>query len=112
MSARGILVEFVVTPQDKARARKLILENATASLRDEAGCLRFDVLEEPADPSRFVLYEIYRSPGDFEIHLQSAHFKGFKEATRDLFVSRSVRELDLKTNEEGPASSQPSGGKT
>ena len=99
MNARAILVEFVVQPEDVACARELILENAAASLRDEAGCLRFDVLEEPSDPCRFVLYEIYRNPEDFDHHLQSPHFKSFTAATSDLLISRSVRELDLQIDE-------------
>jgi (4S)-4-hydroxy-5-phosphonooxypentane-2,3-dione isomerase len=111
MSARVILVEFVVRPEDVALARELILENAAASLRDEVGCLRFDVLEEPADPRRFVLYEIYRNPEDFDDHLQSPHFKSFSAATRDLFIFRSIREFDLQTSEnEAALSSLPGGG--
>jgi autoinducer 2-degrading protein len=92
---RAILVEFVVRPEDRQRARRLILDNAAASLANESGCGRFDVLEDVADPCRFVLYELYREPADFEAHLRSPHFASFSDATRDLFLSRSIRALDL-----------------
>ena len=62
------------------------------------GCLRFDVLADVADPCRFVLYELYRSAADFDAHLISPHFQSFSDATRDLFVTRSIRHLDLQNN--------------
>ena len=61
-----------------------------------SGALEFDVLEEAAEPCRFTLYEVYRNAADFDAHLQSSHFESFSKATRDLFVSQSVRQLDLK----------------
>jgi (4S)-4-hydroxy-5-phosphonooxypentane-2,3-dione isomerase len=99
MTSRAILVEFVVRPEDVERARQLIFENAAASLEKELGCLRFDVLEEATEPCRFTLYEVYRNAADFDVHLQSSHFENFSKATRDLFVSQSVRQFDLKNDE-------------
>jgi autoinducer 2-degrading protein len=96
MRARAILVEFTAAPGDVERARTLLLENAAASLANEAGCLRFDVLADAADPCRFVLYELYRSAADFDAHLLSAHFQSFSDKTRDLFLTRAIRSLDLE----------------
>jgi autoinducer 2-degrading protein len=113
MTSRAILVEFVVRPEDIGRARELILENAAASLENELGCLRFDVLEEATEPCGFTLYEIYRNAADFDAHLRSPHFESFSKATRDLFVFQSVRQLDLKNGEAAPhgeASSSIQGG--
>jgi autoinducer 2-degrading protein len=98
MKPRVILVEFTVAPEDLERARALILENAAASLAQEIGCLRFDVLTEAADPCRFVLYELYRSAADFDAHLRSGHFENFSNKTRDLFLTRAIRHLDLEDN--------------
>jgi autoinducer 2-degrading protein len=102
VTSRAILVEFVVRPEDIGRARELILENASATLRNESGCLRFDVLEEATAPCRFTLYELYRNAAEFDAHLRSTHFKIFSKSTRDLFVSQSVRQFDLKNPEVRP----------
>jgi autoinducer 2-degrading protein len=96
MRARAILVEFTVAPADLERARTVLLENAAASLANEVGCLRFDVLADAAEPCRFVLYELYRSAADFDAHLRSAHFESFSTKTRDLFLTRAIRNLDLE----------------
>ena len=91
MTSRAILVEFVVRPEDIGRTRELILENTSPTRENELACLRFDVLDEATEPCRFTLYELYRDAADFDVHLQSSHFRSFSKATRDLFVSRSVR---------------------
>ena len=57
--------------EDLERARSLILENAAASLDNEGGCLRFDVLEDAAEPCLFALYEVYRSAADFDAHCKA-----------------------------------------
>lgn len=52
--------------------------NHAASLR-EAGCLRFDVLQSPDDPARFVLYEAYRSAADAAAHKETLHYLSWRE---------------------------------
>ncbi|MEW6515466.1 MAG: antibiotic biosynthesis monooxygenase [candidate division FCPU426 bacterium] len=54
------------------------LENHRAS-RSEAGNLRFDVLQCASDPSRFFLYEAYRSEADAAAHKQTPHYNKWKE---------------------------------
>ena len=54
-----ILVDFTLAPETRAEFHRLVLENAAASLRDEPGCRRFDVLVPEGDSGdRVVLYEI------------------------------------------------------
>ena len=48
--------------------------NAEASVRDEPGCLRFDVCSVEADEHRFVLYELYADAAAFAAHKASPHF--------------------------------------
>ena len=55
--------------------------NSQASLRDEPGCLRFDVHRQVDDPTRFVLYEIYRDERAFtEEHRAAPHYAAWREA--------------------------------
>ena len=37
------------------------------------GCKRFDLLVEPSEPRRFVLYEIYEDEVAFDAYLTSSH---------------------------------------
>ena len=70
--------------------------NATSSLRDEPGCLSFDVLTEHGETSdRVVLYEIYENAAAFEAHRRMPHFEAFHAAADDLIEKRTLRLLDV-----------------
>jgi quinol monooxygenase YgiN len=88
-----VLVESRVKPSFIAQFRDLIVANAKASLEREAGCKRFDVLFDPEEPRRFVLYEIYEDQGAFEDHLASSHHLSFADAIEDEIEQRSISRL-------------------
>ena len=50
---------------------------------DEPGCLRFDVLQAPDDPTRFVLYEAYRDAEASAAHKETAHYLAWRAAVAD-----------------------------
>jgi (4S)-4-hydroxy-5-phosphonooxypentane-2,3-dione isomerase len=88
-----VLVEFLVKPSFVGRFRDLISVNAEASLERERGCRRFDVLVDPKEPRRFVLYEIYDDEAAFDEHLASAHYRSFAAAIENEIEQRFVRRL-------------------
>lgn len=88
-----VLVEFLVKPSFVGQFRDLIAANAQASLEREAGCKRFDVLFDPAEPRRFVLYEIYQDEAAFDDHLVSSHYLSFADAIEDGIEQRSISRL-------------------
>ena len=53
---------------------KAMLENARGAVRDEPGCLRFDVIQDGGDANRIWLYEVYRDEAAFQTHMQTPHF--------------------------------------
>jgi (4S)-4-hydroxy-5-phosphonooxypentane-2,3-dione isomerase len=46
----------------------------------EPGCLRFDVLQAPDDPARFVLYEAYRDAAAAAAHKETTHYLAWRTA--------------------------------
>lgn len=93
-----ILAEFDVPAEHTDAFLRLVRENATASVRDEPGCRRFDVLRPENGSGRIALYEIYRDRAAFEEHLRTPHFDSFDTATRTLVSGRLVRSFDLHEN--------------
>lgn len=64
--------------------------NATASLRDEPGCLAFDVHEDIDVPGRFYLYEIYVDEDAFRIaHRNAPHYAHWQQAAETCVVAGS-----------------------
>ena len=88
-----VLVEFLVYPSIVAQFRDLIAANAKTSLKREIGCKRFDVLVDPEEPRRFVLYEIHEDEAAFDEHLASNHYLSFADAIENELEQRSVRRL-------------------
>ena len=59
--------------------------NHEGSVR-EPGNRRFDVLQDPADPSRFLLYEVYASEADATAHKQTAHYLAWRDAVAEMMA--------------------------
>lgn len=58
------------------------LDNARHT-RQEAGNIRFDVLQAEDNPSRFLLYEVYHTKDDFASHQQTPHYLRWKQIVAD-----------------------------
>ena len=59
--------------------------NHEASIQ-EPGNRRFDVLQAPDDPARFILYEAYASADDAAAHKVTAHYLVWRDAVADLMA--------------------------
>jgi quinol monooxygenase YgiN len=66
--------------------RQATLENATKSV-EEAGIIRFDVVQRQDDPGKFVLVEIYRFPDAPALHKETAHYKKWKETVEPMMAT-------------------------
>lgn len=90
-----IVVDLLVDDNALSQFMPLMLANAAASLAQEPGCRRFDICVDLHNPAQVLLYEIYDDATAFDIHLASAHFLSFDEATRPMVKSKTVRRLEL-----------------
>ncbi|HJN23011.1 MAG TPA: antibiotic biosynthesis monooxygenase [Rhodospirillales bacterium] len=52
----------------------------------EAGNLRFDVLQDSAAPTKFALYEAYARPEDAAAHKQTKHYLGWRQAVAEMMA--------------------------
>ncbi|MBK7566038.1 MAG: antibiotic biosynthesis monooxygenase [Propionivibrio sp.] len=73
------LVHVRVRPEDVDDFITATRANHEASIT-EPGNRRFDVLQAPDDPARFILYEAYASPADATAHKETAHYLAWREA--------------------------------
>jgi (4S)-4-hydroxy-5-phosphonooxypentane-2,3-dione isomerase len=66
--------------------------NAAASLRDESGCLVFDVHRDVENPTRFYLYEVYTDEDAFRIaHRSTPHYARWQEAATECVIDGGHR---------------------
>jgi quinol monooxygenase YgiN len=70
-----------VKPEHVETYKDAILANARETLK-EPGILRFDVFQDTEDPTHFSLLEVYRDEAAREAHLDTDHFKTFRDIVR------------------------------
>lgn len=90
-----IVVDFHLKPGVRPEFRRLIDLNAEDSVRNEQGCLQFDVLEPDGEGDRVLLYEIYTDKAAFDAHLRTEHFRDFAGASEALCLRKSVTQCNL-----------------
>lgn len=64
---------------------KASVENHNGSIK-EPGNLRFDVLQNNDDPSRFTLYEAYESKEAAAAHKETDHYKKWRETVAPMMA--------------------------
>lgn len=69
--------------------------NAAASVRDEPGCLTFDVMRDRSDVDLVWLYEVYVDEAAFEAHTQTAHFLASRPLVEPLIERQDAIEADM-----------------
>ncbi len=82
-----LVVNIRIKPDNVERFMMQVLENARAA-RKEPGCRQFDVLIDPQDKTKLMLYEIYNDEKAFETHQQTPHFKKYLAEAVPLLASR------------------------
>ena len=80
-----VLVHARVKPDCVEAFREACRENASHSVK-EPGVARFDVLQEEAEPTRFLLIEAYRDPTASAAHKETGHYKKWKAAVAEMMA--------------------------
>jgi quinol monooxygenase YgiN len=70
----------------------MALENAREA-RKEPGCRQFEVLVDPKDKTKVLLFEIYDDEKAFEAHQATPHFKKYLAEAVPMLASRERQVL-------------------
>jgi autoinducer 2-degrading protein len=78
-------VHVRVKPDDLDAFLPATLANARASI-EEPGVLRFDVIQDEADPTHVVLVEVYRDAEAATAHKETAHYATWRDTVVDMMA--------------------------
>jgi (4S)-4-hydroxy-5-phosphonooxypentane-2,3-dione isomerase len=81
----AVMIYVHVLPDAIEAFRSASLANAAASLR-EPGVVRFDVMQESTDPTRFALFEVYRGAEGAAAHKQTAHYQTWRDTVAPMMA--------------------------
>ena len=87
-----VVVHSHIQPDHVEKFREITLQNAEAT-RGEEGCVRFDVIQQKDDPTRFTFIEMFRSEEAGAVHRETSHFKKWLEEAVPLMVEPRTRVL-------------------
>lgn len=82
-----LAVNIRIKPENVDAFMPMVLANARAA-RQETGCRQFEVLVDPADRTKLMLFEVYDDQKAFDAHQQTSHFKEYLAKAVPLLASR------------------------
>ncbi|MEQ1691307.1 MAG: antibiotic biosynthesis monooxygenase [Gemmatimonas sp.] len=80
-----VQVSVHVLPDSVNDFRAATLDNAHHSVQ-EPGVVRFDVLQQEDDPTRFQLIEIYRTPDAPAAHKATTHYARWRDTVQPMMA--------------------------
>ena len=80
-------VMIQIKPENVDAFMQKVIDNGKAA-RSEPGCRHFDVLVDPDDKTKVMLYEIYDDQKAFEAHQAGAAFKKYLAEAVPLLAAR------------------------
>ncbi len=92
---RAIVAYLTAKPGKEAEFKEQMVAQARRCLANEPGCLQFDVAQDPKDPTRFVMLEVYTDDAAIKAHQDSDHFKNFRPIASELLADRKVEVLHV-----------------
>jgi quinol monooxygenase YgiN len=88
------LAEIDIDPAQVRAYKAALAEEIEASIRIEPGVLTLYAVSVKGQPEQVRLFEIYRDAASYQAHLQSAHFKKYKEQTQQMVKSLKLVETE------------------
>lgn len=70
-------------------------EQMNAAIKLEPGVLSYTALADKKDPTSFTLLEVYANKEAYQAHIQSPHFRKYKETVKDWVLSLELFDVDL-----------------
>lgn len=78
-------VDIAVDPGRVDEFLRATIENATASIQ-EPGVIRFDAIQDEADPAHVVLVEIYTGADAAAAHKETAHYATWRDTVAEMMA--------------------------
>ena len=78
-------VHVHVKPEFIEAFKQATIKNASHSVK-EAGIVRFDVIQQVDDPTKFILVEIYKTADASGAHKETAHYRLWRETVMKMMA--------------------------
>jgi quinol monooxygenase YgiN len=88
-----IIITAILKPKEGFQEQLLSeLKKVQAASREEAGCIKYNLHQSVGDYT-FVLYEVWKDNEAVEHHIQSSHYKEYRDNISDIVSTREVYKM-------------------
>jgi quinol monooxygenase YgiN len=84
------IAELEIDPARLEAYKAAVKEEMEASVRVEPGVLAIYAVAEKDNPSRLRFFEMYADEAAYRSHIESAHFRKYAIATKEMILSRRL----------------------
>jgi quinol monooxygenase YgiN len=88
------LAELEIYPDQLNAYKAALKEEIEASIRTEPGVLTLYAVSVKGHPEQIRLFETYRDAASYQAHLQSPHFKKYRQQTQQMVKSLTLLDTD------------------
>ena len=84
------IAELEIDPAQLENYKAAVKEEMETSVRVERGVLAIYAVAEKDNPTKLRFFEMYTDESAYKAHIESAHFKKYVSATKEMITSRRL----------------------
>ena len=88
------IAELTIDTDQLLAYKHALSDEIATSVHEEPGVLMLNAVSVKGQPSQIRIFETYKDQAAYESHLQSPHFKKYKETTRGMVKSLKLIETE------------------
>lgn len=89
------LAKIKVDPLQLDNYNAALKEQMTTAVRIEPDVLTYYAVADKNDPSQITILEIYADTAAYQSHIETIHFKKYKETVKDMVKSLELTDVNL-----------------
>ena len=89
------LAKIKVQPSQLEKYNSALKEQMATAIRVEPGVLTYYAVADKSDPTKITILEIYADTAAYKSHIETAHFKKYKETVKDMVKSLELVDVTL-----------------
>ncbi|GAB2813384.1 putative quinol monooxygenase [Ferruginibacter profundus] len=89
------LAKIKVDPLQLDKYNLALREQMATAIRLEPGVLTYYAVAEKSNPSNITILEIYADTAAYKLHIETPHFKRYKETVKNMVKSLELTEVNM-----------------
>ena len=97
-SEKGQVVRIAKISVDPARLdeyKAALKEGMETAVRTEPGVLSYHAVSDKKNPANITILEVYEDVEAYESHIETPHFRKYKDLTQEMIVSLELIDVDV-----------------